>query len=385
MSNRIQIKVTGKNINRFVTRLIQNKIEILELENISSHEINILIYKDDYQKIKKIKSIYELKVIKYKGLIALKRNLNVNKLLIIVAVCSIIFLFLLSNVIFSVKVIHTDKNIQNLILEELSDYGVEVHKFKKSTSEIEQIKNKILEKYKDQIEWLEIENYGTSYIVRVEERLIPEEEEVIAPRDVVAKKNAVILKIESTAGVIQKLVGNYVNTGDIIVSGTVKLNEEIKKQVAAVATVYGEVWYTVKVEYPYIYKEEHYTGNVKTGLFYNFLNMNIGIFGKSYTNYKLVDKIKVSSTFLPIYLSVSEQQEIVIVDNIFTEEEALEMATKRSHKEIASKLKDNEYILDEKILKVEYKDSKIILEIFYSVCEDITEYRNIEDISNELP
>ena len=144
--------------------LIQNKIEILELENISSHEINILIYKDDYQKIKKIKSIYELKVIKYKGLIALKRNLNVNKLLIIVAVCSIIFLFLLSNVIFSVKVIHTDKNIQNLILEELSDYGVEVHKFKKSTSEIEQIKNKILEKYKDQIEWLEIENYGTSYI-----------------------------------------------------------------------------------------------------------------------------------------------------------------------------------------------------------------------------
>ncbi len=385
MSNRIQIKVTGKNINRFVTRLIQNKIEILELENISSHEINILIYKDDYQKIKKIKSIYELKVIKYKGLIALKRNLNVNKLLIIVAVCSIIFLFLLSNVIFSVKVIHTDKNIQNLILEELSDYGVEVHKFKKSTSEIEQIKNKILEKYKDQIEWLEIENYGTSYIVRVEERLIPEEEEVIAPRDVVAKKNAVILKIESTAGVIQKLVGNYVNTGDIIVSGTVKLNEEIKKQVAAVATVYGEVWYTVKVEYPYIYKEEHYTGNVKTGLFYNFLNMNIGIFGKSYTNYKLVDKIKVSSTFLPIYLSVSEQQEIVIVDNIFTEEEALEMATKRSHKEIASKLKDNEYILDEKILKVEYKDSKIILEIFYSVCEDITDYKNIEDISNELP
>ena len=208
---------------------------------------------------------------------------------------------------------------------------------------------------------------------------------MILPRDVVAKKNAVIVKIESTAGVIQKLVGNYVKAGDTIVSGTVKLNETIKKQVAAKATVYDEVWYTVKVEYPYIHKEEHYTGNVKGGLFYNFLNKNISIFGKSYTNYKLVNKIKLSSTFLPIFLSVGEQQEILITDKIFTEEEALDMATKRSHKEISSKLKDKEYILDEKILKVEYKDSKISLEIFYSVCEDITEYRNIEDISNELP
>lgn len=385
MSNRIQIKVTGKNINNFVMRLIKSKIEILELESISNHEINILIYKNDYQKIKKIKSIYKFQVLKYKGLIAIKNTIALNRLLIIVILCSLAFLFLLSNVIFSVKVIHTDKNIQNLILEELSNYGVEVHKFKKSAAEIDKIKNKILEKYKDQIEWLEIENYGTSYIVRVEERLIPDKEETIPPRDVIAKKNAVILKIESTAGVIQKLVGNYVKAGDVIVSGTVKLNEEIKKQVAASAKVYGEVWYTVKVEYPYIYKEKNYTGNVKKGLFYNFLNMKTSIFGKTYTNYKLVDKIKLSSTFLPIYLSFSEQQEIISIDNIFTEEEALEMATKRSHKEITNKLKDNEYILDEKTLKVEYKDSKIILEIFYSVCEDITDYKNIEDISNELP
>ncbi len=385
MSNKIQIKVTGKNINNFVMRLIKSKIEILELESISNKEINILIYKNDYQKIKKIKSIYKLQILKYKGLIAIKNAINVNKLLIIVIFFGLTFLFFLSNIIFSIKVIHTDKNLQNLILEELSDYGVKVHKFKKSEAEIEAIKNKILEKYKEKIEWLEIENYGTSYIVRVEERLIPDKEEEIPPRDVVAKKNAVILKIESTAGVTQKLVGNYVKAGDIIVSGTVKLNEEIKKQVAATATVYGEVWYTVKVEYPYIYKEEHYTGNVKNGLFYNFLNSKTSIFGKTYTNYKLLDKIRISSTFLPIYLSFGKQQEIISTDNLFTEEEALEMATKRSHKEITSKLKDNEYILDEKTLKVEYKDSKIILEIFYSVCEDITDYRNIENISNELP
>lgn len=73
MSNKVQIKVTEKNINRFIMRLIQNKIEILELENISNQEIIVLIKKDDYSKVKKIKSIYDLKVLKYKGLIALKK------------------------------------------------------------------------------------------------------------------------------------------------------------------------------------------------------------------------------------------------------------------------------------------------------------------------
>ncbi len=380
MNSRVRLKVIGKNINRFVMRLIQNDIEILELENISTKEINVLIKKDDYQKVKKNKSIYQIKVIKYEGIIAFKESINKNKLLIIIVVLGLAFLFLLSNIIFSVKVIHTDKNIRSLILEELSNNGIEVHKFKKSSKKINDIKNKILNKYKDKIEWLEIENYGTSYIIRVEERLIPDEEEVIPPRDVVAKKSAVILKIESTNGVIQKLVGNYVKSGDVIVSGTVKLNEEIKSMVAAEAIIYGEVWYTVKVEYPYIYSEKHYTGNSKKGIFFNFLNFKFNIFGNKYANSKTVDKIKLSSTFLPIYLSFSEEQEVISTDNFYTEEEALVMATNRSRKEITSKLKEGEYLIDEQKLKVEYEDNKIIVEMFYSVCENITEYRNIEII-----
>ncbi len=380
MNSRVRLKVVGKNINRFVMRLIQNDIEIIELENISTREINVVIKKDDYQKVRKIRSIYQMKIIKYEGIVALKESINKNKLLIIIVILGLSFLFLLSNIIFSVKVIHTDKNIRNLILEELSNNGIEVHKFKKSPKKISEIKDKILKKYKDQIEWLEIENYGTSYIIRVEERLIPNEEEDIPPRDVVAKKSAVILKIESTKGVIQKLVGNYVKSGDVIVSGTVKLNEEIKNMLAAEATIYGEVWYTVKVEYPYIYSEKHYTGNSKKGIFFNFLNIKFNIFGNKYDNSKIVDKIKLSTTFLPIYLSFSEEQEVVSTDNIYTEEEALIMATKRSREEMESKLKDGEYIIDEQKLKVEYEDNKIIVEIFYSVCENITEYRNIEII-----
>ena len=45
---------------------------------------------------------------------------------------------------------------------------------------------------------------------------------------------------------------------------------------------------------------------------------------------------------------------------------------------IKSKLNDNEYIIDTKKLKVETNNSKIILELFVSVCEDITDYSLVE-------
>ena len=43
-----------------------------------------------------------------------------------------------------------------------------------------------------------------------------------------------------------------------------------------------------------------------------------------------------------------------------------------------SKLNEKEYIIDTKKQKVEENNSKIILEVFFSVYEDITDYQLIE-------
>ena len=43
-----------------------------------------------------------------------------------------------------------------------------------------------------------------------------------------------------------------------------------------------------------------------------------------------------------------------------------------------SKLNDNEYIIDYKRLNVDENNSKIVLELFFSVCEDITDTQKID-------
>lgn len=378
MNSEIKLNITGKNINRFINRIITSNIEILELNSISNKEINLLIYEKDYKKIKSIKSIYKIKIIGYKGLPLYKKILKENYIYIISILLGIITILFLSNIIFSVKVVHSDSDIQKLLLDELEEYDIKVHKFKKSNKKINEIKNEILNKYKDKLEWLEIENYGTSYIVRVEERLIPKQNDSIKPRNIIAKKNAVISKIVVSSGVIEKLVGEYVKKGEVIVSGEVKLNEEIKNLTASTGNVYGEVWYTVVVEYPYIYSEKIYTGNKKKSLNISLFDKRINIIGKKYKNSKIVDKIELNCLFLPISLAISEQYEVKEVDNIYSYEEALEMALERSKKQIESKLADDEHIIYQKILDTTFDENKVKLEIFYNVYENIGEYQLIE-------
>ena len=224
----IKLNIKGKNINRFLNRLIKQNIEILDIKNISYKEVEIKIYKKDLEKIEKIKTIYELEEVNSYGLIKIKKIISKNKILILFALLGFILLLFLTNIIFDIEVVHNKKEIRELLISELKKYDITNNRFVKSFDEIEKIKEKILEKYKDKLEWIEIERVGTKYIVRVEERKIPSSEDSPKNQNIIAKKSAIIKNIEADNGVIVKNVNDYVKPGDVIVSGSIYLNENLK-------------------------------------------------------------------------------------------------------------------------------------------------------------
>ena len=281
--------------------------------------------------------------------------------------------------IFSIEVVHTDKSIRNKMLSELEKYGLKIHAFKKNYDEVQKIKEQILTNHKDDIEWLEIENIGTKYIVRLEERKIKNNEESNEKRHVIASKNAIIKKIEAENGEIVKEINSYVNAGDIIISGNITLNEQVKNTVSASGHVYGEVWYKVKVDYPLAYSEKHETGNSQKRLVFNFLNKSYELGFKKYKDKNVSSKTLLKHIFLPISLTYDNQREVIAIDEVYTIEQAIKKAEERAYAEINSKLNDKEKILSSKNLKVDVNDSKIELEMFFTVYEDITEYQKIEE------
>ena len=221
MYNTIKLKITGRKPIRLIQKLNKKNIEMWDIKQINKNEINFIIYQKDYEEVIKNKTIYSVETINYYGPKKIKDTIKKHDIFLTCLLLGLVLLIFLTHIIFKVEVIHNDKKIRNMLLNELKKYDIKPYKMVKTYDEIETIKKQILTKYQDEIEWLEIERNGTKYTVRVEERIKNKQEKETPNQDVVAKYNAVILEIDAESGDIIKKVGDYVKKGDVIISGNI--------------------------------------------------------------------------------------------------------------------------------------------------------------------
>lgn len=87
--------------------------------------------------------------------------------------------------------------------------------------------------------------------------------------------------------------------------------------------------------------------------------------------------VLINNRVIPLKLSYQRQREIEIIDQVLTEEEAIENAINLAKEKMQAELTNGEYIISQKNLKINIKDSNIVLDSFFVVYEDITDYREI--------
>ena len=376
--NKYRLSIKGKSKEQFLKFLISRKIKLYDIF-LTKDELKITVEEDDYKKILKYKSSYKIDVINVFGVLKIKYLIQKYKYILIFFTLLIGIILFLSNIIFSIEVVHQKEEIKELIEEDLKQFGLKKYNLKISYDKKEEIKNKILEKEKDKIEWIEIDNIGTKYIIHVEERLIKEEKEDNTKRDIIAKKDAMILEIKSSTGEIVKKKYDYVTKGETIISGTIKNKDKEVSKVKAEGIVYGEVWYNVDVSLPINYHEERRVGKVKRGLSLRIADKNINIFFGKNKSYETEDIVLLKSKLLPIKLVLEKRYELKIIDKKYTIENSNEEALKIAEKTLKNKLDENSTILDKKVLKKTINNSTIVVDVFFKVKEDITDYVLIND------
>lgn len=379
-SSSIKIKVTGRNINNFLKRLINNNINIEKVIPISHKEIDLIINYQDLDKVLKLKTIYNIKIIRYYGKLRIIKRIKKDIFILSSLLISLLLIYTLSNIIFKVEVIHSNNNIIKLVTKELEDNGIKKYKFVKNYQEIEKIKNKILEENKDTLEWLEIIREGTKYTIRVEERIINNKPKDNKIYNIVASKNAVIKNIYAESGEKIRSINTYVKKGDIIISSDITLpnNEKISK--TASGKVQGEVWYNINIEYPYQYHEIKYTGNKKKVLVLNLLNKRISFFDfHKYKTFNRNIKYIFNNNITPISLIYEDEYETNIINEVYDYNTAREKAITKAKEKILEKYPNIKDITDIKIIKEEDKKNKISLNLFVTCLEDITEYQEIDN------
>ena len=376
------LKISGKRIDTFLMLLVRFSINFKML-NRGRDFIIIEVLEEDYDNLLKISTTYKIEIVKRKGLLNVVHFIKTRKLFVVMVLLGVLFFNLLTNIVFSIKVIDTDSELREIILTDLEELGLRKYNFKISYKEKEKIEEKVLKKEKDILEWIEIEEVGVSYEVKLIRRVKDDIKKETEPRDIIAKKTGLITRVEAESGEVVTKKNAYVKKGDTLISGLIRNNGNIVSKVRAEGRVYAEVWYKVALSLPLTYHEEMKTGNNKNVLEISFLSDDIAItdFSK-YKHSKDIKKILYKHPLLPISINLTKKEEVKTTDIDFSEnyeENIKPLAVEKLKNKLGNDIK----ILSEKVLKREENTDRIDIEIFFKVEEDITSYKSLKDFNIE--
>ena len=381
MINKVKVLITGKNINYFLKNIISKEINIYLIDKYKD-KLFIIIDYSDYLKLLDMKTTYKIKLIERYGINKYKYLLNKYLIFIIFIVLGIIINIFLSNIIFKVEVNHPNKKLVKVIKKDLSKYGIKKYHFKVTYKDKELIKDKILSLEKDKIEWLEIENIGTKYIIKVEERKLNKKESICNPRNIVAKKKAIIMEIKSSSGEIVKKKNDYVEKDEVIISGLIHNKVKIVSKRCSIGSVYGETWYNVVVSVPKYNKKEVLLKDKTYSLYIKLFKNNLDT-NKKLRTYKKSEYNIIESRIIPIKIGLLKKRKIKVIKNKYKDIDIEKIAINESLKVINKKLKKDESIISKKTLKKTEKNSKIEVDVFYKIKENITSYVDISNLNIE--
>lgn len=382
MNNNILVKIEGKNVLNYIKWLIKNKINIIDMKIVKHNILYVTIDYQNYALLKKYSKTYKVSIIKKYGRLKLFDIIKNNIVIISSIIISIIFLYYISGYIFSVDIIYNNKEIVSLINKELNKYDIKKFSRKKDYHYLEKVKNKILKDNNDVLEWLEIEEEGTKYIIRLVERKKSIVKEEYNYQSIIAKKDAIISNIQATSGEKIKKENEYVHQGETIISGIITKPNETKVYKKASGIVLGEVWYKIEIEYPLYYQEESLTGKTKKIISLYFLNKEIPLLPyKKYKHFNCEIKTLFESIFIPSKLTYEKIHEVNVKEDILTMDEATNKAINLAKEKLINSNNNIKEIKNVEILNKQNLNSKIKLNLFISAIEDITKVK--EEIPNE--
>lgn len=365
---------------KIITNNALKVIKILNLKGINLYKIdilpNFLLIKINKKDLKKVKKIYKVIVVKEYGW---KYYLNIlfnNFWKFVILGIILILIFAAQFLIIDIKVISSNSDLRDLLVNELDKQGIHKYSIAKSEQELKKIKEKILIDNKGVLEWLNIEKRGMNYLINLEPKINALAKDELKVCDIVATKEGTITRIISSKGLEIKEVNETVKKNDVIVSGTIKLNEQEVNKVCAKATVFAKTWYTINIETTDTYIEKKKNHNFRYNLMIFHNNKKKKIFKSRLKNF-VDENIKIVNIFgWEFYL----QKEFEVSSKVkkYSKKEFMKKVNKLVEEKMAQVTKKENTIIEQKVLKKEEKNSKIYIDMFIVVEEEIGKQVKVE-------
>ena len=373
----IRINVEGFYIEKFINICRQNGIFLwgIKREKASIMHTNISI--KDFKKIKRITKQINCRVHieRKKGLPFFLDRYKKRKIFVIGLIAILLIIFGTSNFVWNIEVVGNEKINKDELIQELKEQGLEIGTPKRKINKNEII-NTIRLKRND-VSWVGINIKGTNVTVKIVET---EEKPEIINQDeycnIVANKDALIQKIDSTKGTSVVKEGDLVKKGSILIGGWMEGKYTGVRYVHGAGKVMGKVWYTETARVQLKEEKIEKTGNEEKKYRINFNNFQINLY-KTLSKFEKYDtiytdkKVKIFSDFyLPVSFTECDNFETISKTEEYTQEEAKNIAIERAEKKLAEQVTNSDDIQDKKINVITTNDY-VEVEVIYEVLENI--------------
>ena len=372
----VDIVIEGYYIEKFINICNSKQVNLWNIKKENSIKMLASIKISDFKDLKQIcrKTKCKVKIQNKKGLPFVVKKYKKRKVFLLFLMLIILSIIVLSNFIWNIEIEGDESIPKEEIMELIKNEGLEIGAFKGKV-DTKEIINKIrLER--DDVSWVGIDIEGTNAIIKLvkadEKPEIINEEEYC---NIVADRDATILKVSAQNGTPLVKEGDTVTNGDIIIAGWMEGKYTGKQYVHAQGEVQAKVSYR-SVEKVYL-KE---TKKVETGESENRYSVKINNFQinllktlPKFQKYDTIEenkKLKLFSNFyLPLEIvkyTYKEYEEQLVVHSF---EEAKQIGIDRAKESLQEEL-DGKEILDKQV-KVTSELEYIEVEVTYEVKENI--------------
>ena len=374
MNKVLWVKCKCDDYYKFINKIKYVNIKILEIK----YEQGYIYLKIDSKYLNKLNKYlisYKFSIVKEIGIFDILNKIKRNYIFCICLLIGVILFFIMSNMVVKINIIHENKEIREIIKDELDEYGIKVLSFKKSYKKLDKIRQEILDKYPDKLDWMEFDVDGMIINVRIEERIITDTSKDDKVCNLVAAKSGIINDIKVEQGEVLVNINDYVNEGDILVTGVINYNEEMKRTTCASGEVYATTWYTVDVKIPFEYSEYVETGKKKYNIVWENNQNKHQILRERFNSYN--SYLKNILKIFDFNLYIETEMETEKITKTYTEVEALEVGINKAIENVKIKLGEKDEIIDKKVLKKVVNNSTMDIEVFVIVKELISTQEEI--------
>lgn len=386
----VRIVIDGYFTERFINICIGNDILLWDIRRLGETRVTAKIMPGDFHKIRTAarKTKSTVKITEKKGIPFILFRYRKRKIAIVGVFIFLFMLMFFSSHVMGIDITGNERVESEKIISSLKDFGIYTCAPLKSIDR-KQVQNKMMTRF-DDISWIGINIRGSRVYIEIKERLETKEGVALdVPCDLIAKESGIIDELNVRQG--QSLVKRreFVEKGDLLVSGAVDSMKSGIRYVHSFGEIYAITERNSSKDYLLEFTEKVDTGRKKTKYSIGMLGKKLNLFIKKEPGYKVYEKIVENSEysilkniFPSVYVEKITYNEQIEKKVKKTEKEVFEDAKKEISEEIKKTLSSDTQIKNISAKYEKINEKSISVTVNFELRENIAEERAIDKIEN---